>query len=405
MDSKFFKIEKKGPGLSRVGKISTAHGEILTPAFIPVGTKATVKSLTPKEIKDELFAQAVLANTYHLYLEPGDKIVKKFGGLANFMGYSGPTFTDSGGFQVFSLGVAFGKKISKIAKGEYLEEVEPEPGLDVPLAKIDEEGVDFKSYKDGSHHRFTPEISMNIQWNLGADIFFAFDECTSPVADFEYQKSAMDRTHRWAKRSLDEVNKLRKDSPAEGDYPRSIFAVVQGGRFKELREESARELGSMDFDGYGVGGSFDKEDIGSAVGWVNEILPEDKPRHLLGIGEPLDILDGIRAGCDTFDCVSPTRKARNGSLYTKEGEINILNAVHKESKDKVDETCDCYTCKNFTRGYLAHLFRSKEILASTLASIHNLRFVIRLTEEARGAILNDNFDEFATQFKRGFSKD
>ena len=405
MSSDFFKIEKKGPGLSRAGKISTAHGDILTPAFIPVGTKATVKSLTPKEIKEDLLAQAVLANTYHLYLEPGDKIVRDFGGLGEFMGYSGPTFTDSGGFQAFSLGVAFGQKISKIAKIEDESNTDPETEREAPLAKIDEEGVNFKSYKDGSAHRFTPEISMDIQWNLGADMFFAFDECTSPAADYDYQKSAMDRTHRWALRSLNRVNELRKDSPSvPKEYPRFLFAVVQGGRHQDLREESAKTLGEMDFDGYGIGGSFDKEDIGSAVGWVNKILPEEKPRHLLGIGEPLDILDAILVGCDTFDCVSPTRKARNGRLYTRRGEINILNAEYKESHDRVDETCDCYVCKNFTRAYLAHLFRSKEILASTLASLHNLRFTIRLVEEAREAILNDTLEQFTADFKRDFSK-
>lgn len=381
----------------RAGVIHTAHGEIKTPAFVTVGTKATVKALTP-EMVNSLGAQVVLANTYHLYLQPGDELVKKAGGLHNFMNWQGPMMTDSGGFQVFSLGAAFGEGgISKFVSGKSVssksgkgsDEVSPQvprsessSGEDNPiikLAKIDEDGVTFKSHIDGSEHRFTPERSMQIQHNLGADIIFAFDECTSPLADYEYQKQAMERTHRWAERSLAEHKKLKGGQ--------ALFGIVQGGRHQDLREESARVIGSMDFDGFGIGGSFSKEDMGTAVGWVSAILPEDKPRHLLGIGEPEDILEGIKNGADTFDCVTPTRMARNGTLLTKNGRLNILNAQYREDFTPIEEGCGCYTCQHYTRAYLAHLFRAKEMLAGTLASVHNLYFLIHLTEQIRNDIL------------------
>ena len=259
-----FKIEKKMNGLGRAGALTTPHGVINTPAFVTVGTKATVKALTPEQITD-LGAQVVLANTYHLYLEPGDEIVRDAGGFGKFMNWNGPTMTDSGGFQVFSLGAAFGSKVGKLSKvtqGEIVGGDEIEEG-DVAgrLAKIDEDGVTFKSYKDGSEHRFTPERSMEIQHNLGADMIFAFDECTSPAASYIYQKEAMERTHRWAKRSL-EAHLANKEAAMK----QGLLGVVQGGRHQDLREESARVLGAMDFDGYGIGGSFDKDDMGTAVG-------------------------------------------------------------------------------------------------------------------------------------------
>ena len=419
-----FEIEKKmKKGLGRAGIIHTPHGDIKTPAFVTVGTKATVKALTP-EMVNSLGAQVVLANTYHLYLQPGDELVKKAGGLHKFMNWDGPMMTDSGGFQVFSLGAAFGEGgVSKFAK-EGVQKIEPEE-VSVKLAKIDEDGVTFKSHIDGSEHRFTPERSMQIQHNLGADIIFAFDECTSPSADYDYQKQAMERTHRWAKRSLKEHQRLtaeekqafqkvlgsprsarpdifenpasplaaelRGESSSEPEVsPRSypaLFGIVQGGRHQDLREESARVIGAMDFDGFGIGGSFSKEDMGTAVGWVSAILPEDKPRHLLGIGEPEDIVEGIKNGADTFDCVTPTRMARNGTLITKEGRLNILNAKYREDFTPIEEGCGCYTCNHYTRAYLAHLFRAKEMLAGTLASVHNLYFLIHLTEEIRNSIL------------------
>jgi len=404
-----FKIEKKAKtGLGRAGIIHTPHGDILTPAFVTVGTKATVKALTPEMI-NSLGSQVVLANTYHLYLQPGDELVKKAGGLHNFMNWDGPMMTDSGGFQVFSLGAAFGEGgVSKFTKeGEQkIETLAQEDGTTVKLAKIDEDGVTFKSHIDGSEHRFTPEKSMQIQHNLGADIIFAFDECTSPLADYDYQKQAMERTHRWAKRSLDEHKKISqelensrsftlKGSDADKNFSNSfdkqnpaLFGIVQGGRHQDLREESARIIGEMGFDGFGIGGSFNKEDMGTAVGWVNAILPEDKPRHLLGIGEPEDIAAGIKNGVDTFDCVTPTRMARNGTLITKNGRLNIFNAQYREDFGPIEDGCQCYTCQNFSRAYLAHLFRAKEMLAATLASVHNLYFLVNLTKQIRQDILD-----------------
>lgn len=400
-----FKIEKKMAGLGRAGILTTPHGEIRTPAFVTVGTKATVKALTPEMVRD-LGAQVVLANTYHLYLEPGDEIVRDAGGFGKFMNWHGPTMTDSGGFQVFSLGAAFGSKVGKLSKVTHSEIVggdEIEEG-DVAgkLAKIDEDGVTFKSYKDGSEHRFTPERSMEIQHNLGADMIFAFDECTSPAASYKYQKEAMERTHRWAKRSLDAHIYLGVRLPSN---PQALFGVVQGGRHQDLREESARVLGAMDFDGYGIGGSFDKDDMGTAVGWVSAILPEDKPRHLLGIGEPIDLFGAVENGCDLFDCVAPTRTGRNGTLHTRDGKINMRNAKFVRDFTPIDSECDCYTCKNYTCAYIAHLFRSDEMLAATLASIHNLRFLVCLVDQMREAILGGAFDILKTNFlKRYYTK-
>lgn len=383
-------------GLGRAGALTTPHGVINTPAFVTVGTKATVKALTPEQITD-LGAQVVLANTYHLYLEPGDEIVRDAGGFGKFMNWNGPTMTDSGGFQVFSLGAAFGSKVGKLSKvtqGEIVGGDEIEEG-DVAgrLAKIDEDGVTFKSYKDGSEHRFTPERSMEIQHNLGADMIFAFDECTSPAASYIYQKEAMERTHRWAKRSL-EAHLANKEAAMK----QGLLGVVQGGRHQDLREESARVLGAMDFDGYGIGGSFDKDDMGTAVGWVNAILPEDKPRHLLGIGEPIDLFGAVENGCDLFDCVAPTRTGRNGTLHTRDGKINMRNAKFVRDFTPIDGECDCYTCKNYTRAYIAHLFRSDEMLAGTLASIHNLRFLVSLVDRIRKSIIDDTYEALKISF-------
>ena len=388
-------VEHKLAGkLGRAGSLKTPHGTIKTPAFVTVGTKATVKALTPEQVKS-LGAQVVLANTYHLYLQPGEEVMREAGGLNKFMNWGGPTMTDSGGFQVFSLGAAFGVKVGKLAKvGEVFTGDEIEKGDEAgKLAKIDEDGVTFKSYKDGSEHRFTPERSIEIQHAIGADMIFVFDECTSPAAPYEYQREAMERTHRWAKRSLDFHLGAGLLSERQG-----LFGIVQGGRHQDLREESARVLAGMDFDGYGIGGSFDKDDMYTAVGWVNAILPEDKPRHLLGIGEPIDLFGAVENGCDLFDCVAPTRQARNGALYTNDGRININNAQFIKDFTPIDAECDCYTCKNYTRAYVAHLFRSEEMLAATLASIHNLRFLIALVEKMRTGIINGTFEKFKVGF-------
>ena len=414
-----FTIEKKIPGaLGRAGVIETAHGLVHTPVFVPVGTKATIKALTPEQVSS-LGAEIVLGNTYHLYLQPGDEIVAKAGGIGKFMNWPGPTTTDSGGFQVFSLGAAYGKELSKVVKITDPSLMIPErfDDSDAPrLAKIGQDGVSFKSHLDGSIHYITPEKSIQIQHNLGADIIFAFDECTSPAEDLRYQEEALERTHAWAKRSLVEHGKLleqksahsqvlgsprdyaRPDHSPEHSFAPALFGIVQGGRDEGLRKKSAAFLAGLDFDGYGVGGSFAKEDMESAVKWVNEILPEAKPRHLLGIGEPEDIFMGIENGVDMFDCVMPTRNARNGSLYTSRGKVNINNAKFREDFSPVMVDCECYTCKNYTSAYLHHLFHGKEMLAGTLASIHNLYFIINLVKQIRQSILDGKFTEFRDDF-------
>jgi len=390
-----FAIDAELPNtLGRTGTITTPHGEIQTPAFVPVATKATIKSLTPEQVRDA-GAQVVLANTYHLYLEPGDEQVKNLGGLGNMMNWKGPTMTDSGGFQVFSLGAAYGKKgITKISHRELLlpkivEEETPK------IVTIDPNGVMFRSHTDGSAHYFTPEKSIDIQHNLGADIIFAFDECTSPYEPLHYQKQALERTHRWAKQSL-EYHKSKNTSQA-------LFGIVQGGRDENLRKESAKIIGDMDFDGFGIGGSFEKEDMQHAVQWCNSILPKHKPRHLLGIGEPVDLFGAVENGCDLFDCVSPTRIARTGMVYTKDGRINLLNQEFREDSKPLDD-CTCYTCKNYSRAYIAHLFRAKEMLAATLASIHNLHFIISMVDTMRERIKNKNFENFKKDFLKRYYK-
>ncbi|MCR4306664.1 MAG: tRNA guanosine(34) transglycosylase Tgt [Candidatus Yonathbacteria bacterium] len=403
MSSLVFAIEKKlENGLGRAGVLQTPHGKIETPAFVVVGTKATTKALSPEQVA-ALGAEVVLANTYHLYLQPGDTVLKEAGGLHRFMNWHGPTMTDSGGFQAFSLGAAFGTSVSKIAKGgEEEENIRGDRGSqEVPaMAHITEDGVTFKSPFDGSKHHFTPERSIEIQHNIGADMIFAFDECTSPHASHSYQKEAMDRTHRWAKRSLDAHKKN-----TEASAKQALFGIVQGGRFEDLRKESAQVIAGMDFDGFGIGGSFDKEDMYTVVGWVNTILPEEKPRHLLGIGEPADLFGGVENGCDLFDCVAPTRMARNGTLHTALGRINLFNAKFVNDFTPIEEGCGCYTCTHYTRAYVAHLFRAKEMFAATLASIHNLYFIVHLVKKIRQSILDEQFPEYKGEFlKRYYGK-
>ncbi len=432
-----FKIEKKLPGtLARAGQLTTPHGVIKTPSFVVVATKATVKAMIPEQVKST-GVQVILANTYHLYLQPGDDLIRQAGGLHKFINWSGPIMTDSGGFQVFSLGVAYGKEISKVISvtDPSLLISERSSVLDgIPkLATIGNDGVSFRSHIDGSLHYITPEKSIEIQHNLGADIIFAFDECTSPIEDDKYQKEALSRTHAWAKRSLErhkELEKLKtnpkqmfsndshsslnaliklnvahvKESTVLNSSPQALFGIVQGGRSKELRQKSAEVIGEMDFDGFGIGGSFAKEDMSSAVKWVNEILPEKKPRHLLGIGEPEDLFEGVENGVDLFDCVAPTRLARNGTLYTENGKINIMNAKFVKDFNPIEKNCDCYTCQNYTRAYLSHLFRAKEMEAATLASIHNIYFITNLVNQMRETIINGVFLEFKKNFLKKYLK-
>jgi queuine tRNA-ribosyltransferase len=383
----------------------------LTPAFVPVGTKATVKGIQISDLKNTN-AQTVLANTYHLYLQPGPEVVEKAGGFAKFMNYDGPTWTDSGGFQVLSLGAAFNSGVTKIATDKKIAEEKQKEIHNIgeqkkvkstsqQMARVDDEGVTFKSFIDGSTHRFTPEISMQIQHKLGADIFFAFDECTSPLATYEYQKSANERTHAWAKRCIDEHKKLGPSS-ATGKQ-QALFAVVQGGGYEDLRKESAQILSDMGFDGFGIGGSFTKEDMDKTVKSVTEVLPEDKPRHLLGIGEPIDFFIGVEYGCDTFDCVISTRLARHGTIFTPNGKVSLLRSQFKNNHDKIttDEKSPLFP---YTYAYLSHLFRSGEMLGPILASQHNLYFLISLVEKIRQSILDDNFFEFKKQFCDEFYK-
>jgi queuine tRNA-ribosyltransferase len=392
-------IEKEFPGtLARAGVLSTPHGDIKTPAFVAVGTKADVKAVDSTQFK-ELGIQTIISNTYHLYLSPGEKLIEKAGGIHKFMGFNGPIMTDSGGFQVFSLGEGFGKKLSKFLPEEaarqegialFDEELATSHGK---LAIVDEDGVSFTSHVDGSLHRFTPERSIEIQHKIGADIIYAFDECTSPAADYDYQKEAMDRTHRWAERSL----KAHRGN-IDKNNKQGIYGIVQGGRFADLRIESAQTLANMDFDGYGIGGSFSKHDILGILDKVNSVLPKEKPRHLLGIGEPEDIFIGVAAGIDTFDCVLPTRNGRNGGLYTRKGKIQIPNSEYIDDFGPIDEDCDCTVCKHHTRSYVHHLFRTHEMLGPILASMHNVRFLTRLVEQIRQSILDGNFAEFRDTF-------
>lgn len=391
-----FEVKKRLHGtLARSGIIHTPHGDIKTPAFIPVGTKATLKALTPEQLK-ETGAQAVLANAYHLYLRPGHEIIDEAGGIHKFMNWDGPTFTDSGGFQVMSLGVGFKKVIDMVGK----EPVEEQNRKD-KLATIDNDGVTFKSHLDGSYHRFTPEISMQIQHGIGADITFAFDELTTLYHDYDYQVESLDkRTHPWAERSLAEHKRLNKARSHR--LPQALFGVIQGANYEDLRRKSAKLLGSMDFDGYGLGGALEKSRIGEITGWMCEELPENKPRHMLGISEPDDIFDCIENGADTFDCVSPARVGRNGALYTRNGRINIRRAEFAHDFTPFDETCSCYTCQNYTKAYIHHLFRANELLSNTLATIHNEQFIVKLVDDIRLSIEDGTFLEFKESFLNSY---
>lgn len=364
-----FEIEAR-QGEARAGVLHTPHGPVLTPTFVPVGTQASVKSLSPEEL-EALGASMVLTNAYHLYLRPGPDVVEALGGLHTFMAWGKPILTDSGGFQVFSL---------------------------AHLVSLEETGVTFRSHLDGSQHLLTPEKVVEIQHRLGADIIMVLDECAPYSADKDYQREAMERTYRWAARSLPAHKDLMVASGARG---RALYGIVQGGTFPHLRSESARTLAGMGFDGFGLGGLSLGEPKEVTMAMVEETvscLPDAKPRHLLGVGSPEDLVEGIARGMDTFDSVLPTRIARNGALLTLDGRVNIGNARFRTASGPIQEDCGCYTCRSFSQAYLHHLFKCQELLAYRLATIHNLWFTLDLMKKAREAILAGCFDGF----RRGF---
>ena len=355
---------------ARRGVIHTPHGDIQTPIFMPVGTQATVKSMTPEELKEEVKAQIILSNTYHLYLRPGQDIVKEAGGLHKFMNWDRPILTDSGGFQVFSLG---------------------------DLRTISEEGVLFKSHLDGSKHIFTPESVMKTEEDLGADIIMAFDECCPYPSTYEYTKNSMERTTRWAKRC--------KEAHITTDK-QALFGIIQGGFYKDLRDKSLEDLAELDLPGYAIGGisvGEPKDEFLDILYYTTPKMPKDKPRYLMGVGDPIDIIEGVSRGVDMFDCVLPTRIARHGNAFTRNGKLNIKNAKYKEDFTPLEENCDCYTCKNYSKAYIRHLIVCNEMLGGRLLSIHNIRFLIRLTEELREAIKNDKFMEYKNSFINNYT--
>ena len=357
---------------ARLGKLETNYGTYDTPMFMPVGTRATVKGLTVDQVKS-CNAGIILSNTYHLWLRPGEDVIDHAGGLHKFMNYDGAILTDSGGFQVFSLAKNKAKDIT-------------------------EEGVHFKSHIDGKTLFLTPEKSIEIQNKLDSDIAMSFDECPPASADYTYMKNSVERTLRWALRG-----KKVHSNPNQ-----SLFGIVQGGAYKDLREYSAKETVKMDFDGYSIGGVANdgesKEDMYKAIDYSIPYLPNDKVRYLMGVGDPIDIIEGIIRGVDIFDCVLPTRIARHGQAFTRTGKINLNNSKFIEDFTPIDSECDCYTCKNYTRGYLRHLITTKESLGGSLLSIHNIRFLIKLTEELRQAIKYDNILEYREKFINRYTK-
>lgn len=389
-----FEILERIPGkLGRAGIIHTPHGDIHTPAFMCVGTHGEVRYVTPEEL-DSLYAQAMLSNGYHLRNKSPE--IAKAGGLAAWSGWKGPTLTDSGGFQVMSLGSGIGKVVSM----EREKEVVNTPKKD-RLAHVMEDGIQFHDPFTDQDDFIGPKESMEIQCRIGADIHMAFDELTSLADDYDYNKEALERTERWAQISLD-VHKQHRDDLG---YRQSLYGVLQGGRWEDLRRSTARKLGAMDFDGYGLGGAFLKSDLEKILTWCNEELPEGKPRHLLGLSRPDDILIGAQSGADTFDCVAPSREARHGRIYSRYGYFNIEK--FKDSDRALDEGCDCPVCKaGWTRGQLRDLLKSqdpeKRALYFKLATLHNLRFTIRLTENIRQAILDGRFEKFKDQFMNDY---
>ena len=393
-----FEVAVRSGGRARTGTIHTPHGDIRTPAFIPVGTKASVKAVLPEAMAD-LGAQALLANAYHLYLQPGSDLVDEAGGLGRFMNWPGPTFTDSGGFQVMSLGAGFKKVLAMDTKGLVGDDVIAEGKT--RRAHVDEDGVTFFSHLNGSRLRFTPEVSMTIQHQLGADIMFAFDELTTLMNTRDYQEASVARTHRWAVRCLRAHATLTEERV--GKPYQALFGVIQGAQYEDLRRRAAADLAALEvdgsrFDGFGLGGALEKENLGRIIGWMVDELPEDRPRHLLGISEPEDLFEAVAFGVDTFDCVNPSRVARNAAIYTADGRYNVNTARNRRAFEPLEADCDCYTCTHYTRAYLHHLFKAKEMLASTLATIHNERFTVRLVDEIRASLESGEFDLFRNEF-------
>ncbi len=371
MKIKYTLLHKDENSSARYGTLQTNYGTFETPMFMPVGTKATVKSLSPEELK-AAHSGIILSNTYHLWLRPGEDIIDKAGGLHKFMNYDGPILTDSGGFQVFSL-----------VKNKEKD--------------ITEEGVTFKSHIDGSKLFLTPEKSIQIQNKLDSDIAMSFDECPPYPSTYEYMKKSVERTLRWAARG----------KKVHSNENQSLFGIVQGGEFEDLREYSCKETVKMDFDGYSIGGTSvgeDKDTMYKMIDYGIKYLPEDKVRYLMGVGDPIDIIEGTIRGIDIFDCVLPTRIARHGQAFTREGKINFNNAKYKEDFTPVEEGCDCYTCKNYTKAYIRHLITTDEMLGGRLLSIHNIRFLIKLTEELREAIKENRILEYREEFISKYQK-
>ena len=357
------KVDKKTG--ARLGVMHLPHGDVETPVFMPVGTQATVKAMTPEELKNDVKSHIILGNTYHLYLRPGHELIKEAGGLHKFMNWDRNILTDSGGFQVFSLG---------------------------DLRKITEEGVEFRSHINGEKHFISPEKAMEIQNALGSDIMMAFDECAPYGASYDYIKKSMERTTRWAKRCKEAHKNTDKQN---------LFGIVQGGFYKDLREKSAKDLIELDLPGYAIGGisvGEPKKDFLEILRHTAPLLPENKPRYLMGVGSPDYLIEAVCSGVDMCDCVMPTRMARNGTAMTHHGQVNLLNACHTHAFETLDDECDCYTCRNYTRAYIRHLFKVKEILGARLLSIHNLRFLVKLMEDVREAIKEDRLSEFRSEF-------
>ncbi len=380
------------PGTAaRLGQIETAHGVIDTPAFFPVGTQATVKTLTPDEVIG-LGAPAILANTYHLYLRPGADRIERLGGLHRFMAWPGPIMTDSGGYQAFSLGLALEHGVGKIATMFPGAAEAPSRPIKKRLARIDERGIEFASHLDGSRHLLTPETSIQVQRQLGSDLLLALDECTSPLSGYEYTRTALERTHRWALRCL--------AAWQGGSAGRGLYGIVQGGAYEDLWLASARFIGGLPFDGLAIGGSLgrSKDDMLRILEWTIPLFPSERPRHLLGIGEPEDLFSCVERGIDTFDCVAPTRLARHGSLYTHDGRLTITNAAYRADPAPIEPGCHCPTCQAFSRAYLRHLFLAEEILGYRLATLHNLHFILRLVAEIRRGIATGTFPELKRAF-------
>ncbi len=386
---------------ARTGELVTAHGTVRTPAFVAVATRASVKGVEPA-ILSALGLELVIANTYHLHLRPGEDAIASLGGLHGFSGWHGPTMTDSGGFQVFSLGAGKEHGVGKVASIFPGDEPAPRRLGGPPLVRLSEHGAWFRSVVDGSEHTFTPESVITIERKLGADIILPLDECTSPLHDHAYTRAAMERTHRWARRGI-EAFRLLSDDPTFPNPDQQLFGIVQGGAYEDLRRESTRVIRDMGFDGFAIGGSLgrSKDDMRRVLDWTIPELPPDRPRHLLGIGEIEDVFAAVARGIDTFDCAAPTRMARNGSVFLRDAprhRIHLRNAAYRVDDRPIDPDCDCPTCVQHSRAYLQHLCRSGELSYYRLATIHNLRFLARLLDDIRAAIVADHLAALAGEW-------